>query len=607
MTSAASARDRGDGARRYGAPMSGSAPVGGPVVGGAVPGGAASGGAASGRRRGRRAGLVAGGVVVGLALTGCVASERETGAAAESSTAGGGGGTFVFAASSDPVMLDPAFASDGETFRVARQIFEGLVGTEPGTADAAPLLATDWTTSEDGLSTTFTLRDGVTFHDDTPFDAEAVCANFDRWYGWTGVNQSPNLSYYYGNLFKGYETSDDPTLEGGIYGGCSADEELQATVTLTQPFAGFVQALSLPAFSMQSPTAMEEFAADGTEGSEEDPRFSAYATEHPTGTGPFVFDSWERGQQVTLERNPDYWGEAASIDTAIIRTIDDGNARRQALEAGEIDGYDLVAPGDVEALEEAGFTLAQRDAFNVLYLGFNQAVPELADLRVRQAIAHAIDREAVITQSLPEGTTPATQFMPDLVVGHNDAVTEYPYDPDRARALLAEAGVSDLALTFNYPTGVSRPYMPSPEDTFLALQGQLEAVGITVTPQADAWSPDYLDRIQATEDHGVHLLGWTGDYNDPDNFVGTFFGATSPEWGFDNPELFSALTSARGLATAEEQAPAYEAINQQISEFLPGVPLAHPVPSLAFAPTVTGYQPSPVQDEVWNTITIAEE
>ncbi len=553
----------------------------------------------------RRAAAAVGAAALAVVASGCAASERDPEGGAGGS-AEGGGGTFVFAASSDPVMLDPAFASDGETFRVARQIFEGLVGTVPGTADPAPLLATEWTSSEDGLSHTFTLQEGVTFHDDTPFDADAVCANFDRWHGWTGVNQSPNLSYYYGKLFRGFATSDDPATQGGIYGGCTADEELQATITLTQPFAGFIASLSLPAFSMQSPTALEEHQADGTEGSEDDPRFSAYATEHPTGTGPFRFESWERGQQVTLTRNEDYWGRAASVDEVIVRTIPDGNARLQALQSGDIDGYDLVAPGDVEGLEAEGFTIADRAPFNILYLGFNQAVPELKDVRVRQAIAHAIDRDALISQSLPEGTTPATQFMPDLVVGYDEDVTQYPYDPERARALLAEAGVPDLAVTFNYPTGVSRPYMPTPEDTFLALQSQLQAVGITVNPQQDAWT-DYLDRITGGDDHGIHLLGWTGDYNDPDNFVGTFFGTATPEWGFDDPAVFSALTAARGLATPEEQEPAYAAINEQIAQFVPGVPLASPVPSLAFSPRVQGYEPSPVQDEVWNTITLAEE
>ena len=112
--------------------------------------------------------------------------------------------TFVFAASADIPALDPAFAKDGETFRVSRQIFEGLVGTEPGTADPAPLLAECWDQSEDGLSHTFTLKEGVTFHDGTDFNAEAVCFNFDRWYNWTGLAASESLSYYCGKLFRGY-------------------------------------------------------------------------------------------------------------------------------------------------------------------------------------------------------------------------------------------------------------------------------------------------------------------------------------------------------------------------------------------------------------------
>ncbi|WP_234714493.1 ABC transporter substrate-binding protein, partial [Mycobacterium tuberculosis] len=99
--------------------------------------------------------------------------------------------------------LDPAFAQDGETFRVSRQIFEGLVGTEPGTADPAPLLAESWESSEDGMSHTFALKEGVTFQDGTPFNADAVCANFDRWYNWTGLAASEAFGYYYNKLFKG--------------------------------------------------------------------------------------------------------------------------------------------------------------------------------------------------------------------------------------------------------------------------------------------------------------------------------------------------------------------------------------------------------------------
>ena len=556
--------------------------------------------------RGRTARALAVVGVAALALSACADSERSGG---EESTGGeeqAAGGTFVFAASSDPGMLDPAFASDGETFRVARQMFEGLVGTKPGTADPAPLLAKSWEQSEDGLSYTFALEEGVTFHDGTDFNADAVCANFDRWYNWTGLLQSQNLSYYYQSLFKGFKESEDAALQGGIYGGCEAGSDTEATITLTKPFAAFVQALSLPAFSMQSPSAMEEFDADNVEGTEDDPRFSAYATEHPTGTGPFVFDSWDRGQKVTLKRNDDYWGTKAQLDEVIIQTISDAQARVQALKAGEIDGYDLVAPGDVEGLEADGFQIVNRPAFNILYLGMNQKAAPLDDVKVRQAIAHAIDKEAVISQSLPEGTTPATQFIPETVNGFNPDVTTYDYDPEKAKQLLAEAGAEGATIEFNYPTGVSRPYMPSPEDTYVAIKAQLEAVGLVVTPTADKWNPEYLDKIQGSEAHGIHLLGWTGDYNDTDNFLGVFFGKASNEWGFDNPELFSALDEARGLPTLDEQTPKYEAINEQVMEFLPGIPIASPVPSLAFAAGVEGYSASPVQDEVWNEVTVSD-
>ena len=536
-----------------------------------------------------------------LALSAC--SSQRDGGGGEETASGDVDSTFVFGASGDPSSLDPAFASDGESFRIARQIFEGLVGVEPGTADPAPLLAESWEQSEDGLSYTFQLKEGVTFHDGTEFTADAVCFNFDRQNNFTGIAQSESLSYYWGKIMRGY--ADTGT---SIYDSCEVVSDTEVTVNLSQPFAGFIAALSLPAFAMQSPAALEEYNADDVGGTSEAPTLSEYATAHPTGTGPFMFDSWEPGSETTVTAYEDYWGEQGQVEEVIFRVIGDTTARRQALESGSIDGYDLVAPADLGALEDAGFTLVNRDPFNVLYLGMNSADPALSDIRVRQAIAHAIDKEQLVSQVLPEGTELAEQFMPESVIGFNDDVTTYEYDPEAAETLLAEAGFSEaspLTLTFNYPVNISRPYMPNPEQIFTNLQSQLEAVGIVLNPVSNEWS-EYLDLIQGGADHGIHLLGWTGDYNDPDNFVGTFFGAPSNEWGFDNPELFAALTEARGLASVEEQEPAYQDINEQIAQFLPGIPLASPVPTLAFAERVVSYPASPVQDEVYNMIELSE-
>lgn len=543
-------------------------------------------------------------IAVGAVVLTACASERGGGGDATES-GGDVDGTFVFGASSDPANLDPAFAQDGETFRVSRQIFEGLVGTEPGTADPAPLLAESWESSEDGMSHTFELKQDVTFHDGTPFNAEAVCANFDRWYNWTGLAATESLSYYYGKLFRGYVETPDTA----VYKSCTPDGDYSVTIELNQPFAGFIPALSLPAFSMQSPTALEEYGADDVSGTEEAPELTEYGQGHPTGTGPYMFEEWAPGESVTLTAYEDYWGEAGQIDEIIFRTIDDPTARRQALESGSIDGYDLVGPADAAALEEDGFTMVSRPPFTILYLAFNQAVPELQDPKVREALSYAIDKDALISQVLPEGTEKATQFMPDTVNGWNADVTTYEYDPEQARALLAEAGYDEanpLTLDFNYPVNVSRPYMPDPEQIFTVLSSQLSEVGVVTNPVTDAWSPDYLDKITGSSDHGIHLLGWTGDYNDTDNFVGVFFGGQSSEWGFDNPELFAALQEARGVPNLEEQTALYEEINEMVAQFIPGVPLAHPAPTLAFAPRVESYPASPVNDEVFTDIVLTE-
>lgn len=551
----------------------------------------------------RRRGLIAvtGATIAALALAGCVASER-----GDEGSEGSGDvdGTFVFAASSDPASLDPAFAQDGESFRVSRQIFEGLVGTEPGTADPAPLLAESWESSDDGMSHTFALKEDVTFQDGTPFNAEAVCVNFDRWFNWTGLAASEAFGYYYNKLFKGYASN----AADAVYKSCTPDGDYSVTVELNKPFAGFVASLSLPSFAMQSPSAMKEFGADEVSGSAEAPQLSEYAMGHPVGTGPYAFDEWAPGEQVTLKSYDGYWGDKGQIDEIIFRTIDDPTARRQALESGSIDGYDLVGPADTKALADDGFQMVSRPPFTILYLAFNQAVPELQDPKVREALSYAVDKDALISQVLPEGTKKAIEFVPEVVNGYNPDVTTYDYDPEKAKSLLAEAGYTEanpLKLTFNYPVNVSRPYMPDPEQIFTVLSSQLSEVGVETTPVSEEWV-EYLDRTTGTSDHGIHLLGWTGDYNDTDNFVGVFFGQQSSEWGFDNPELFQKLNEARGVSKLEDQTALYEEINEMVAQFIPGVPLAHPAPTLAFDPRVESYPASPVNDEVFTDIVLTK-
>src|SRR4029078_3269743 len=146
-----------------------------------------------------------------------------------------------------------------------------------------------------------------------------------------------------------------------------------ATSTLKKPFAGFISAMSLPAFSMQSPTALEKYQDDGAD----NPTTTEYSTSKPTGTGPFVLDSWQRGDRITLTANPDYWGEKAQLDELVFVAIDEPKARATALQNGEIDGFDLVGPADTKPLQDAGSQIVNREPFNILYLGMNQKVKPL--------------------------------------------------------------------------------------------------------------------------------------------------------------------------------------------------------------------------------------
>jgi peptide/nickel transport system substrate-binding protein len=549
-----------------------------------------------------------------VTLSACASSDRES----DGGEGGGGqtGGTLVFGAAGDPAMLDPAFGSDGETFRVSRQIFEGLLGNELGGTDPVPELAEDWEVSEDGLEYTFSLQDGVTFHDGTDFNAEAVCFNFDRWHNFEGLAQSPSASYYYQAVFGGFaSTPDTPS----IYESCEATDESTAVVKLTQVTSKFPSALALPSFSIQSPTALEEFDADNLSGDEDALTYPEYAMEHPVGTGPFKFDSWDRGNgEVTIVRNDDYWGEKALLDEIIFRTIPDGNTRRQELEAGSIDGYDFVAPADYETLEDAGLQVLVRDPFNILYLGMNggnvpdtQANPALKDERVRQAIAHAIDRETIVTSLLPDGAEAATQFMPPTVDGWADDVTTYEYDRERARELLAEAGAEGTTLRFFYPTDVSRPYLPDPAAMFQVISQNLTDAGFTVVPTALPWNPDYLNAVQAGG-ADIHLLGWTGDYNDAYNFIGTFFAEASNDQasaefgGFSAPEIFAALAEADAEPDPANRTELYQEANRLIMDYLPGVPISHSPPALVVSERVQGLEPSPLTAEVFSTVSLSD-
>lgn len=561
-------------------------------------------------RRGKAA-LVAGIAASALLLTSCAESARddepqpdvvEDVDADETS----GDDIFIFGAAGAPKHFDPFYASDGETFRVTRQIYEQLLDFEPGTAKVAPGLAESWDSSEDGLTWDFHIREGVQFHDGADLDAEAICYNFDRWYNQPEAAQTGAVAYYWINNFGGFADSD----EDSIFESCTVTDDMTAQVKLSRFTSKFPAILAHGAYAIGSPEAMEEYDANGVETKGDGFIYPDYALEHPTGTGAFAFSGYDDSTgTVTLDRNDDYWGDAAGVSQMVIRTIPDETTRTDELAAGTIHGYDLPNPVDWGDLEDDGNSIEIRPAFNILYVGLNATNNEaLEDVRVRQALSHAINRDQLVTSQLPDGAEAASQFFPDTLTGYNPDLEVDAYDPDLAKELLAEAGEEDLTIEFWQPTEVTRPYMPDPASIYNAVRDDWEAIGVNVETTALPWNGGY---IEGTEQHKAeaYLLGWTGDYDSADNFIGTFFVEQNNAFATQNYDFADDLTNALKDADSEpdedKRVEMIQEINRQIAEdYLPGLPISHSPPAIVVSDEVEGLITSPLAAEDFSTVTL---
>ena len=504
--------------------------------------------------------------------------------------------TFVFAGAADPTYLDPALVSDGESFRVTEQIFESLVSLKPGSTLIQPGLATKWG-SKNGKDWSFTLRHGIKFHDGTPFNAAAVCYNFNRQYNFTGAFQDASATYYWQTVFLGFHHNESSSLSPSLYKGCTAKGKYVAVIHLTRRSSSFLPALVISSFGIQSPTALKKYGAD--QGELRNGTFyptGTYAFSHPTGTGPFKFKSWTVGQKVELVRNNSYWGKKPKIGRVIVRPIANNTARVQALQTGEINGADLIQPQDIPTIKKnKNLKLLNRPSFNVAYVTINQAHAPFNKLKVRQAIAYGLDRASVVKSFYAGRGRVAQEFMPPQLFGWSNKVPKYPYNPSKAKALLKSAGLTlPVPIDFWYPTNVSRPYMPNPQLNFQAFSASLEKSGFKVTPHSAPWRPDYVKHVNDGTAGDINLIGWTGDFGDPDNFLGTFFKTYSPQFGFHNAKIFNILEKAAAETNYKQRIKLYQQANILIMKFLPGVPYAHSTPALAFQKKVQGYKPSPV-------------
>ncbi|WP_285725201.1 ABC transporter substrate-binding protein [Psychromicrobium xiongbiense] len=537
--------------------------------------------------------------VAGLALTLAVAGCTTVPSPSPSHSNPAATTEFRFGTAADPMGLDPSLVSDVDSTRVTRQIFEGLVTVDPNTSKPAPALATSWKQIDNGFGYTFTLRDKVTFQDGTPFNADAVCFNFERWFHLPTASGGAAIPQTFKDVFRTF--SDDP--QNSTYKSCRADDDHTVTISMNSAPSNFLSALTQPAFAIASPTALKNEHADVIDQTQGAHKVSSFAL-NPVGTGPFTLSSWKNGI-VGLSQNAQYWGTRGQVKTVQLVTYAQPQARLQALMRGDIDGYDFVTADNLNTLVKGGMQVMQRDPFSVLYLGLNQAIPALSDLKVRQAIAQGLDKESIVKAFFIDGSAKTSQFVPSKLSGFNNQVAGLPFDRAKAKKLLAESSYKGEPLPFYYPLNVTRPYLPTPEKVYAEIAAELTDIGFTIKPVPVDWTEDYVGKITADKNHAFYLLGTNGTYADPDSFLGPLFGQPNAALGYNDPQTISKISRARTLTDGPDRVQAYQDINKELADSLPAVPIAVPISALALSPRVGNYPVNPMLQEVFNTITLS--
>ena len=494
--------------------------------------------------------------------------------------------TLVYCSEASPEGFSPQLWDTGTTLDVVRPVFNTLVDFEFGTTNIQSALAEKWDVSDDALTYTFHLRKGVKFHSSktfTPtrdFNAEDVVFSFDRMMNkqnpYNGVSGGQYL-YFEGmgmpDTMKSVEKVDDYTVK----------------ITLNNPEAPFLADLAMGWASILSKEYADQLLKAGT---------PEQIDLVPIGTGPFVFVDYQKDATIRYKANANYFRGKQPIDKLIFAITPDAAVRKAKLEAGECDIIVGPAPADIEALKaNPNVNVMGQEGLNIAYLALNVLKKPFDDKRVRQAINMAFDKEAIIKAVYLGGGKAAKNPMPPTIWSYDDAIQPYPYDPEGAKKLLAEAGVTDLSVDLWYMPKY-RPYNPDGKKMGELMQADLAKVGIKANLVTFEWG-EYRKRMGNGE-HLMGQIGWTGDNGDPDNFLfllgcnGKAEAPTQNNSKWCNADYDAALKAAKETADVGKRTEYYKKAQEIAHEEAPQVPLAHSIVYMALSKKVSNYIQDPL-------------
>jgi ABC-type transport system substrate-binding protein len=351
---------------------------------------------------------------------------------------------------------------------------------------------------------------------------------------------------------------------GSIINKIEATDRYEVTFTLCKPTPAFRQIAAFGVFGIQP----EEYLTSTGGGGEQ-------LLRNPVGTGPFELNTWEAGSQVVLDRFEDYHGTQAVVDRLVVQWQAESAARLNALNAGTVDVIAKLGPDDFDTVkDDANLQFLPGASPNIFYLGMTNTFPPFDDVNVRKAIAMGIDRQRIVDNFYPAGSSVATHFTPCNVPGGCAGEAWYDYDPATARQMLRDAGVPEGFETAIYYRDVVRDYLPGPGFVAVEIQTQLrENLGIEAEV-IEMESGAFIEESQAGRLNGFHMLGWTGDYPHVTNFLDFHFGPEVTQFGTSHPEITGPLGEGQPLTDIDEINEVYARANNAIKELVPMVPVA---------------------------------